>query len=159
MKSFKKIGIAFMLFTFTLVAFAKNPEVKAKKTAAPIELTKATFIDKVHNFVKSPNNWKYEGDKPAIIDFHATWCGPCKQLAPTLKDLAAEYGDDIYIYKVDVDQEPDIARAFGIQSVPSLLFIPHEGVPQMGQGNIPKASLKKVIDEFMLGKKEVSKEE
>lgn len=154
MKSLKRISILFTLLTFTWVAFANNPEVKAKKAASPIELTKATFIDKVHNFVQSPNNWKYEGDKPAIIDFYATWCGPCKLLAPTLKDLAAEYGDDIYIYKVDVDQEPDIARAFGIQSVPSLLFIPHKGQPQMGQGNIPKASLKKVIEEFMLGKEE-----
>ena len=154
MKSMKKISIALALFAFTFVTFAKNPDVKTVKTAVPIELTKSTFLDKVHNFVKSPNEWTYLGDKPAIIDFHATWCGPCKQLAPTLKDLAAEYGDEIYIYKVDVDQEKDIARAFGIQSVPSLLFIPQKGNPQMGQGNIPKESLKKVIDEFMLGKEE-----
>lgn len=154
MKSIKKISITLALSAFTLVVFAQKPDSKAEKTATPIELTKSTFIDKVHDFVRNPNNWSYKGDKPAIIDFYATWCGPCKQLAPTLKDLAAEYGDEIYIYKVDVDQEPDIARAFGIQSVPSLLFIPHAGNPQMGQGNIPKASLKKVIDEFMLGKEE-----
>ncbi|MFA5655781.1 MAG: thioredoxin domain-containing protein [Dysgonamonadaceae bacterium] len=154
MKSIKKISITLTLLAFTLVAFSQKPESNAEKKATPIELTRSTFIDKVHDFVRSPNNWDYKGDKPAIIDFHATWCGPCKQLAPTLKDLAAEYGDEIYIYKVDVDQEPDIARAFGIQSVPSLLFIPHAGNPQMGQGNIPKASLKKVIDEFMLGKEE-----
>lgn len=154
MKTMRKVSITLTLLIFAVTTFAQQPETKAKKTAKPIELNSSTFIDKVHDFVKSPNNWNYEGDKPAIIDFHATWCGPCKQLAPTLNDLAAEYGDDIYIYKVDVDQEPDIARAFGIQSVPSLLFIPHEGSPQMGQGNIPKASLVKVIDEFMLGKEE-----
>lgn len=159
MNSIKKISIALALLAFTFVALSKNPEVKVDKAATPIELTKSSFIIKVHDFVKSPNEWTYKGDKPAIIDFHATWCGPCKQLAPTLKDLAAEYGEDIYIYKVDVDQEPDIARAFGIQSVPSLLFIPHKGAPQMGQGNIPKASLKKVIDEFMLGKEDLGKEE
>jgi len=136
-----------------MTTFAKSPDTKEKKTAAPIELSTSEFLKKVHNFVKSPNEWKYMGDKPAIIDFHATWCGPCKQLAPTLKDLAAEYGDEIYIYKVDVDREPDVARAFGIQSVPSLLFIPKgDATPQMGQGNIPKANLKKVIDEFMLKK-------
>ena len=150
----KKTTIIFALFVFVAMSsFAKGPDTKEKKTAEPIELSTSEFLTKVHNFVKSPNEWKYIGDKPAIIDFHATWCGPCKQLAPTLKDLAAEYGDDIYIYKVDVDREPEVARAFGVQSVPTLLFIPHgDASPQMGQGNIPKASLKKVIDEFMLGK-------
>lgn len=151
MRVLKKISITLSLFLFALTLLAAKPDTKAK-VATPIELTGSVFKEKVHDYVKSPNEWKYEGDKPAIIDFHATWCGPCKQLAPTLKALAAEYGEDIYIYKVDIDQEPDIARAFGIRSVPSLLFIPHEGAPQMGQGNIPKASLKKVIDEFMLGK-------
>ena len=124
-----------------------------KIAAVPIDLDADEFVNKVHDFKRSPNQFTYVGDKPAIIDFHATWCGPCKQLAPTLKALAAEYGEEIYIYKVDIDRETDIARAYGIRSVPSLLFIPHDdAVPQMGQGNIPKESLKKVIDEFMLGK-------
>ena len=148
----RKISITLALFVFGFAIFAANPESKAKESAKPIELNRSVFLEKVHNFVKSPNEWTYLGDKPAIIDFHATWCGPCKQIAPVLAQLAAEYGDDIYVYKVDVDQEPDIAKAFGISSVPSLLFIPKEGQPQMGQGNIPKASLVKVIDEFMLGK-------
>lgn len=154
MRLIKKTNIVLILFVFASMAtFAKSPEVNDKKSATPIELSTSEFLKKVHNFVKSPNDWDYKGDKPAIIDFHATWCGPCKQLAPTLAALAAEYGDDIYVYKVDVDREPDVARAFGIQSVPSLLFIPQgDAVPQMGQGNIPKESLKKVIDEFMLGK-------
>lgn len=150
----KRTSIILTLLVFaTMATFAKGPDAKENKTAKPIELSTQDFIKKVHNFKKSPNEWNYVGDKPAIIDFHATWCGPCKQLAPTLTALAAEYGDEIYIYKVDIDQEPDIARAFGIQSVPSLLFIPKgDAAPQMGQGNIPKASLQKVIDEFMLGK-------
>lgn len=153
MKFIRKTNIVFALFVFVATgAIAKNPETKGKKTATPIELSTSEFLKKVHNFVKNPNEWSYLGDKPAIIDFHATWCGPCKLLAPTLETLAAEYSEDIYIYKVDVDREPDVARAFGIQSVPSLLFIPQGASPQMGQGNIPMASLKKVIDEFLLGK-------
>jgi thioredoxin len=132
-----------------MLSFAKQPQTIVE----PIDLDANEFVKKVHNFKKNPNQFTYLGDKPAIIDFHATWCGPCKQLAPTLKALAAEYGEEIYIYKVDIDREPDIARAYGIRSVPSLLFIPHDdAIPQMGQGNIPKESLKKVIDEFMLGK-------
>ena len=147
----RKLSLAFILLALSVVvAFAKAPSIVSK----PIELDAAEFIKKVHDFKKSPNQFIYVGDKPAIIDFYATWCGPCKQLAPTLEALAAEYSNEIYIYKVDVDKESDIARAYGINSVPSLLFIPHDddAVPQMGQGNIPKESLKKVIDEFMLGK-------
>lgn len=146
----KRISILFTLLVFTtMLSFAKQPQTIVE----PIDLDANEFVKKVHNFKRSPNQFTYVGDKPAIIDFHATWCGPCKQLAPTLKALAAEYGEEIYIYKVDIDKEPDIARAYGIRSVPSLLFIPHDdAVPQMGQGNIPKESLKKVIDEFMLGK-------
>lgn len=146
----KRISILFTLLVFTtMLSFAKQPQTIVE----PIDLDANEFVKKVHNFKINPNQFTYLGDKPAIIDFHATWCGPCKQLAPTLKALAAEYGEEIYIYKVDIDREPDIARAYGIRSVPSLLFIPHDdAIPQMGQGNIPKESLKKVIDEFMLGK-------
>ena len=140
------------LLVVAVATFAQAPEKKEAKTAKPVELSKVAFQNKVFDFVKNGENWNYVGDKPAIIDFHATWCGPCKQLAPVLTELAAEYGEEIYIYKVDVDKEPEIAQAFGIKSIPALLFIPQEGAPQMGQGNIPKASLKKVIDEFMLAK-------
>lgn len=143
-----------LLVLAVTTTMAKEPTTKEKKTAEPIELNTNEFVKRVHDFKRNPNNFLYVGDKPAIIDFYATWCAPCKQLAPTLKALAAEYGDEIYIYKVDVDKEPDVARAYGIRSVPSLLFIPQsDEVPKMGQGNIPKASLIKEIDEFLLGKK------
>ena len=152
----KRTSIVLALLMFAAMAtFAKGPATKEKVIATPIDINTSEFLTKVHDFKKNPNDWAYLGDKPAIIDFHATWCGPCKQLAPTLTALAAEYGDEIYIYKVDVDKEPDIARAYGVRSVPSLLFIPHdEAKPKMGQGNVPKASLKKEIDEFLLGKGE-----
>ena len=140
------------LLVIAFTTFAKVPDMIVDNTSKPIELSKLAFQNKVFDFVKNGQDWNYVGDKPAIIDFHATWCGPCKQLAPVLAELAVEYGDEIYVYKVDVDKEPEIAKAFGIRSVPSLLFIPQKGEPQMGQGNLPKASLKKVIDEFMLAK-------
>lgn len=117
-----------------------------------IHLTKAEFLDKVYNFEKNPNEWKYEGDKPAIVDFYADWCGPCKMVAPILDELAKEYEGQIVIYKVDTEKEKDLAGAFGIRSIPSILFIPMEGEPQMAQGAMPKASFKKAIDEFLLKK-------
>ena len=91
-------------------------------------------------------------DKPALIDFYASWCGPCKALAPVLEELAAEYGDRIYIYKVNTEESQDLAAAFGIRSIPTLLFIPLEGDPQMAVGAMPKATLKANIDRILLGK-------
>ena len=118
-----------------------------------IHLNKADFLTKVYNYEKNPNEWKYEGDKPAIVDFYATWCGPCKMIAPLLEEMAKEYDGQIVIYKVDTDKEPELSAAFGIRSIPTLLFIPAEGEPQIGRGAMPKATLKKAIDEFLLGKK------
>ena len=100
----------------------------------------------------SPSTWKYLGDKPALVDFYASWCGPCKALAPVLEELAAEYGESIYIYKINTEEEQELAAAFGIRSIPTLLFIPKDGKPQMAQGALPKASLKEAIDKVLLNK-------
>lgn len=126
-----------------------NNETKDMKT---IELTKQDFLTKVANFESSPNEWKYLGDKPAILQFHATWCGPCKALTPVMQELAAEYDGQIYIYTIDIDKEPDLASAFGIRSVPTLIFTPMEGQPQMGTGVMPKNTLKEAIDKTLLKK-------
>lgn len=122
------------------------------KTMETIELTKAEFLTKVSNFETNPTVWKYLGDKPAIIDFYASWCGPCKTIAPILEELAAEYGDSIIIYKVNTEQEQELAAAFGIRSIPSLLFVPMNEQPQMVQGAMPKASFKEAIDKVLLNK-------
>ena len=117
-----------------------------------IHLTKSEFLTKVVDYEKNPNEWKYLGDKPAIIDFYASWCGPCKMLAPVLEELAAEYGDSIYIYKIDTEQEQELAAAFNIRSIPTLLFVPMSGAPQLAQGALPKAALNDAIDKVLLNK-------
>lgn len=122
------------------------------KTMKPIELTKADFLAKVADYEKNPDEWKYLGDKPAIVDFYASWCGPCKAIAPILEELAAEYADRIVIYKVDTEREQELAALFGIRSIPSLLFVPMEGKPQMAQGAMPKTSFKEAIDKVLLNK-------
>lgn len=118
----------------------------------PVELTKAEFLQKVANFESSPNEWHYLGDRPALIDFYASWCGPCRMVAPVLEELAAEYGDSIRIYKVNTETEPELAAVFGIRSIPSLLFVPMEGQPQMAQGAMGKAEFKQLIDRILLNR-------
>lgn len=115
-------------------------------------LNKADFLERVYNYEKNPQIWKFEGDKPAIVDFYATWCGPCKMIAPVLEELAVEYQGKIDVYKIDTDAERELAGAFGIQSVPTLLFIPVNGEPRVIRGAMPKADFKKVIDDFLLAK-------
>lgn len=122
------------------------------KKMGTIKLTKAEFLAKVANYEASPSEWKYLGDKPCIIDFYADWCGPCKAIAPVLEELAKEYDGQIYIYKVDTEKEQELAGAFGIRSIPSLLFVPMEGQPQMAQGALPKETFKKAIEEVLLNK-------
>ena len=130
-----------------------NTEINKKdKKMKTIHLTKAEFLKKVVDFEGNPNEWKYLGDKPALIDFYASWCGPCKTIAPILEELAAEYDGEIYIYKVDTEAEQELAAAFGIRSIPTLLFAPMKGNPQIVQGALPKANLKQAIDEVLLNK-------
>ena len=111
-------------------------------------LTKETFKTKVFNF-EINKDWKFEGDRPAIIDFYADWCAPCKMIAPLLEELKEEYGDKLDIFKINTEQERELAGMFGIQSIPSLLFIPSEGQPQMAMGALPKDTFKKAISDVL----------
>ena len=111
-------------------------------------LTKETFKEKVFNWEEN-KEWKYEGSVPAMIDFYADWCGPCKMVAPVLEELQQEYGDKLVIYKIDTEQEQELAGMFGIQSIPSLLFIPVDGQPQMAMGALPKATFEKAITDVL----------
>ena len=146
----KKIITLFTVFIFIFSTNAANPQ--AKETAKPIDLTKETFIEKVFDYETNPEDWKYIGDKPAIVDFHADWCGPCRITSPILAELAAEYGGELYIYKINVDDEPELAHIFGARSIPMFLFIPMDETPQMGVGALPKKSFREVIDTFLLKK-------
>ncbi len=153
----KKIGILLLLMA-GVISCGRQPKQtnsinqKQENNMKTIQLTKVDFLTKVANYEANPQEWKYLGDKPAIIDFYASWCGPCKTIAPVLEELAAEYGDQIYIYKIDTEAEQELAAAFGIRSIPSILLVPMDGAPQMAQGAMPKASFKEAIDKVLLNK-------
>lgn len=112
-------------------------------------LTAQTFREKIFNFEKE-KDWKYEGDKPCIIDFYADWCGPCKIVAPLLDELSEEYSGKIDFYKVDTEAEQELSSVFGIRSIPSFLFIPLTGKPQMAMGALPKESFKQAISDVLI---------
>jgi len=116
-------------------------------------LTAETFKQKVFNYELN-KEWKFEGTRPAIIDFYADWCAPCRMVAPVLEDLKTEFGDKLDIYKIDTEKERELSTIFGIQSIPSILFIPVDGQPQMAMGALPKESFKKAIDEVLNVKEE-----
>jgi len=111
-------------------------------------LTNETFKEKIFNY-ETNKEWKFEGNTPAIIDFYADWCGPCKVVAPILEELKAEYGDKLDIFKVNTEEQHELSSVFGIQSIPSLLFIPKEGQPQMAMGALPKETFKQAISEVL----------
>jgi len=120
------------------------------ETGKVIQMNKAMFIEKVFNYEENPNDWKFRGDKPCIIDFYADWCGPCKKVAPVMAELAEQYKDQIVIYKVDTDKERELAQIFNIRSIPSILYCPAQGQPQMTMGALPKAEFEKMIKELLL---------
>lgn len=117
-----------------------------------IELTKDDFLKKVADYESNPDSWNYLGDKPAIVDFYAHWCGPCRMISPILEEFAAEYADDLYIYKVNTDDEEELSEAFNIQTIPTLLFLPMGKNPQISIGGMSKPELKRVIQSVLINK-------
>ena len=114
-----------------------------------VHLTAQDFKEKVFNY-ETGKEWKYEGNLPAIVDFYADWCSPCKMVAPILEDLAYEYSGKIMVYKVNTENERELASVFGIQSIPTLLFIPKKGQPQAAMGALPRQTFDKVIQDVLL---------
>src|SRR5574344_667797 len=133
---------------------AKQKQVKENKQEVrkmnTSELTLSEFKNKVMDYEKNPQEWSFKGNKPAIIDFYATWCGPCKATAPLLDSLAEEYAGKIDVYKVDVDKEQELASMFGIRSIPSLLFIPMKGKPRMQVGAMSRKDMEEIIKTDLL---------
>lgn len=116
---------------------------------ATIKMTTQDFKEKIFNY-ETEQDWNYLGNKPAIIDFYADWCGPCKMVAPILEELSEEYKEELVIYKVNTDIEQELSAVFGIQSIPSFLFIDANGEPKMQPGAFPKHVFKQVIEEHLL---------
>ena len=116
---------------------------------ATIQLTAEGFKEHIFDYTKS-EEWNYKGAQPAIIDFYADWCGPCKAVAPVLEELSNEYDGKLTIYKIDTDKEQELSMLFGIQSIPTLLFVPVEGAPMLQKGAIPKKAFQQVIEERLL---------
>lgn len=113
------------------------------------KLDKEKFLNDVFNY-EEKKDWDFQGDLPAIIDFYADWCGPCKMVAPVLEELAKEYEGKIKIYQIDTEVEQELAAVFQIRSIPSLLFIPKDGQPQMAQGALPKHTMEKAINDILI---------
>ncbi|UBM61672.1 redoxin domain-containing protein [Candidatus Sulfidibacterium hydrothermale] len=116
----------------------------------PEHLTYATFIKKIWNFEKHPQQWVYEGDGPCVIDFYADWCGPCRRVAPIMQEMANKYKGKVTIYKVNVDKENKLASILGIQNIPAVLFIPKTGKPMMQVGSLPRDTYVQIINEQLL---------
>ncbi len=143
-----------MLSFFFLTGISCSSEAKAKgndnekNDSGVIYLNKETFKEKVFNY-ETNKEWKYEGTTPAILDFYADWCGPCRMLAPVLKDIQKEYNGKVQIFKVDTDKEKELAGIFGIRSLPTIVFIPVDGQPQAVMGFRPKEEMEKMIQEVL----------
>ena len=125
---------------------------------ATIQMTTRDFKEKVFDY-NTADEWQYKGVLPAIIDFYADWCGPCRAVAPVLEELSDEYSNKLVIYKIDTDKETEISSVFGIQSIPTFLFIPKEGAPMMQRGALPKNMFQQVIEEKLLQKEQEAENE
>lgn len=153
----KKLLTIVVLAMISVIAFASNDGNKVNqdknevKSGEVIVMNKDMFLKDVFDYQTS-KEWKYKGDKPAIIDLYADWCGPCRMTAPIMKSLAKEYAGKIVIYKVNVDKEKELAALFNATSIPLFVFIPMKGEPQLLRGAANKATYKKAIDEFLLKK-------
>lgn len=141
----------FVLFAVMFMFIACNSS-SAQNTDDPkvVEIDRSQFLELVYNYEKNPQSWVYEGNIPCIVDFYADWCGPCKALSPRLAKLAKEFDGKIVIYKVNIDKEQQMARAFGISSIPALLWCPSKGEPAFTQGALPEDALRERIEDFLL---------
>ena len=141
----------YILITLALIAACVTMNAQDKKSESKVKhLTYNEFLKKVWDFEKDPNTFNYKGKLPAIVDFYADWCGPCRRVAPIMEKLAEEYDGELLVYKVNVDQERGLASAFQVKSIPMVLFIPMEGQPMMQVGAMPEEGYRKVVVEQLV---------
>jgi thioredoxin len=144
------LRIFFTLALSALMCAVGYAQGGAKKSSIVVkQIGKEEFLQKVFNFEKS-TWWKYEGIKPCIVNFHADWCGPCRTLEPILEDLAKKYEEQILVYKIDTEKEKDLCAAFGIKSLPTVLFCPLGGRPQVVAGALPYETIEKAIQDVLI---------
>lgn len=153
----KKLMLLAGLLVFALTACGGRTGAKPSRTGSvekekttTVSLSKADFLRKVVDYEGNPDQWRFLGDKPAIIDFYADWCGPCRNIAPILESLAQEYSGRVDIYKIDVDNEQELAAVFGISNLPTVLFVPMDGSPHIIKGSMPKKEFVRVINNVLL---------
>ncbi len=140
-----------LIIAMIILATAITANAQGKKTESKVKhLTYNEFLHKVWNFENNPTIFKYKGNVPAVIDFYADWCGPCRRVAPIMERLAEEYDGRLVVYKINVDQEKELASAFQAKSIPMVLFIPLEGQPMKQVGAMPEESYRKIIEEQLL---------
>lgn len=148
-----KIFLSVILSSFFFITCRSENPSKANSGSSAgsevIQLTNENFKKMVFNYDLN-KEWKYEGTKPAIIDFYADWCAPCRQLSPLVDEIAKEYAGKIVVYKVDTEKEKMLAQNLGISGLPTLLFIPANGKPKVSMGLIPKENLIKAVNEVLL---------
>ena len=145
MKKSILIAIASLAFGFTA-----NAQEQKKEESKVKQLTYNEFLKKVWNFESNPNTFIYKGNLPAVIDFYADWCCPCRRVAPIMEKLATEYDGQLLVYKINVDQEKELANAFQVKSIPMVLFIPLEGQPSMQVGAMQEEGYRQVIQERLI---------
>ena len=145
-----RIAILAIIVTLSYCTLLQANNSKTEQKEDIIVLNKVDFLSKVYNYEKNKDQWVYEGKTPCIIDFYADWCGPCKRISPILKDLAKEYKGKIIVYKINVDNEKELAATFGIRSIPFVLFVPSKGKPQSMLGAQPRENFVKIINDFLL---------
>ena len=137
-------------FLIVVLALISTVSVWAEEV---VYLTTSQFCERIFDY-KTNKEWAYKGDKPCVIDFYTTWCGPCKRLAPIMEEMSQKYCDQVVFYKADTERERELAYVFGINSIPQVLYIPVEGKPMLLKGLYPKDEIERIIDEFLLDKKE-----
>ncbi len=154
MKLFVKSALlVVMAALFSVTAFAqKTTEAKNVKRMKATILNAEEFREKVYDYTKGGSEFKFEGERPVVVDFFATWCGPCKMMSPVMDELAGEFAGQVDIYKVDVDKAQEVAAAFGVRSIPTFVFIPKEGQPRISTGAMGIEVMRNYINKELLGK-------